>query len=552
MEEHSVRIIPLGGVGEVGKNLTVIECGDDIVIVDMGLMFPEEHLLGIDLVIPDISYLRQRREKIRGLVVTHGHEDHIGAIPFLWPDLQVPIYATRLTHGLIRTKLQEHKLARMAQQVEFQPGEVVQLGRMTVEPFRVNHSIPDAVGLAISTPAGLIVHTGDFKFDPSPVDGRPTDFAKLGELGARGVLCLVSDCVRVESPGHTPSERVVGETFRRIFAQAPGRIIVTTFASNISRVQQVIETAWEYDRKVAVVGRSMEANVGVAIELGYLDAPEGVLVPLAEAQRLPHNRVVLVTTGSQGEPSSVLSRIASNDHRQIRVEPGDTVIVSATPVPGNEETVARTISNLFKLGADVIYQALDQVHVSGHASQEELKLMLNLVRPRYCIPFHGDFRHMVLYSRLAAGLGVPEANILLPDVGTVVELGPEGAKMDEAVSAGSVLVDGLTVGEIEEVVLRDRHQLSRDGIVMISVVVDRQTGQLVADPVIVSRGFLYAGDLGVLVEQAKEAVIRTIEGERAVGVEYGFLVHKLREVMSRFFHERTRQRPMILPIITEI
>ena len=552
MAKRKVKIIPLGGVGEIGKNMLVIEHRDDIVIVDAGLKFPEEEMHGIDLIIPDISYLSDKKDRIRGIILTHGHEDHIGALPYLLPDLEAPIYCTTLTHGLVSAKLKERGLLRSAQLHVVDPADTVSLGRFEVEFFRVNHSIPDAVGLIMHTPAGLIVHTGDFKLDGLPVASAPTDYDKLAELGQHDVLALLCDCVRVELPGRTPPESIVGETFDRVVSSAPGRVIITTFASNISRVQQAIDTANKYNRKVSIVGRSLESNVEVATQLGFLKVPEGLIVTLNQAGNLPPEEVMLITTGSQGEPTSVLSRIATNDHRRIRILPGDTVIISATPVPGNEETVARTIDNLFKLGASVIYDALMMVHVSGHASREELSQMLRLVQPRYCVPIHGEYRHMVLLRRLAQEAGVPASNVIIPEVGDVIEFGEDYGHITRRIPVGSVLVDGVVSGEAARVLLRDRQHLSKDGIVIVVVGRDRRSGQIVSGPDIVSRGFVYLRESDDMMEKARQQVRKALEAGSGDDVDCGSAVQKNKDVHGKFILARTRRRPMILPVVTEI
>ncbi|HEY8885289.1 MAG TPA: ribonuclease J, partial [Chloroflexota bacterium] len=442
MSTQSVRIIPLGGVGEIGKNATLVEYGDDLLLVDAGLKFPEEEMYGIDLVIPDIEYLKTVQNRLRAIVITHGHEDHIGALPYVLAAIDVPVYATGLTCGLINVKLKEHKLLGKRKIETFVPNQVVQIGPFEVQPFRVTHSIPDAVGLAITTPAGTLVFTGDFKFDQTPIFGPPPDFGTLAAIGERGVLALMSDCTRVEKAGFTSSERVIQRSFDNVIRDLQGRVIITTFASNITRVQQAIDVAYRHGRKVALVGRSMENNCSIASELNFLQYPEDTVYRLDDVRRFPLNEVMLITTGSQGEPSSVLSRLATNDHRQIKIVSGDTVIVSATPVPGNEETVARTIDNLMRLGADVIYDPLAEVHVSGHGSREELKLMLNLMKPRYCVPVHGEYRHLVLYRRLAAEVGIPPERVLLAEIGNVIQFDDEGVRKVDHHAVGSVLVDG--------------------------------------------------------------------------------------------------------------
>ena len=550
MAGAKVKIIPLGGYGEVGKNSTVIECEDDLVVIDCGLMFPEEDMPGIDLVIPDCTYVLENRHRLRGLILTHGHEDHLGALPYVLPRLDVPVYATKLTQGLLTSKLKEAGVK--ARQVVVRPGERIGLGKMTAEFFHVDHSIPDCVGVALHTRVGTVVHSSDFKFDQTPIDGVPTDFAKLAELGGRGVLAMVCDCVRVERAGYTPSERTVTESFDRLFFGAPGRIIVTTFASNISRIQQALYMAYRYGRKLAIVGRSLESNVSVATDLGYLEIPEETIVPADRIGRIPAEETVLVVTGSQGEPTSVLSRIASGDHKQIKIVPGDTVIISASPVPGNEQMVSRTIDGLFRLGADVIYDTLGPVHVSGHASQEEIKLMLNLVRPQFCIPFHGDYRHMVLFQRLAGDLGFAAENVLLPDLGQSIELGDGRARYGEKVQAGALLIDGLTVGDVGQSVLRERRQLAQDGVLIVSVVMDKASAEVVGRPQIAARGFLHLREPDPLLEEARDHVLASLNHGRAQNAELGQVAQNVKESLGRFVYERTRRKPVILPVINEI
>jgi ribonuclease J len=552
MTTERVRIFALGGIAEIGKNMLAFETSADLVLIDCGVRFPEEDLLGIDLVIPDISYALANRRKLRAILLTHGHEDHIGSLPYILPQLEdtrPPIYGTRLTLGLVRSKLAEFKLDTWPL-VELRPGMRIALGAFTIEPFRVAHSIPDGVGFALDTPAGLIVHTGDFKLDYTPVDGRPTDMAKLAELGNRGVALMLCDSTRVDSPGYTPSERSLYDTFDLLFTTARGRLIFTTFASNISRIQQIIDTAYRFDRQVAVVGRSMENNVAVARDLGYLEVPDRTLVRPEDLLKVPPKQAVFITTGSQGEPTSVLSRIASNDHRLIRLQPDDTVVLSGTPVPGNELAVDRTINNLIRRGAEVIYNQLMPVHVSGHASREELKLVLSVVRPRYLIPVHGEPRHQVQLRRVAAEVGLPPDHVFILDNGEVVELDATGARRNGTVPSGSVLVDGLMVGEISSVVLRDRRHLSRDGLVLVSVAVDKQTGRVVAEPEIVARGFA-AGTDGLLSE-ARRVVRRALEGHAPVEAETTYLTSKIREALGGFLYQQTRGRPMILPVVTEV
>jgi ribonuclease J len=552
----TTRVVFLGGIGEVGKNMTLFECGDQIIIVDVGLGFPEAEMLGVDLLLPDITYLRDKLDRIQAIFITHGHEDHIGALPYLLAELgNPPIYATRLTLGLIGVKLKEAKLFATADLRELDPDRdgPVTVGNFRVEPFRVCHSIPDAVGFAIETPVGLIVATGDFKFDQTPVDGKLTDFARLADLGRRGTLALISDCVHVESPGMTPSERTLEPTFERIFAEAQGRIIIATFASLISRIQQVLDIAVVYGRKVAPVGRSIEKNVDMALELGYLYPPAGTLIAQGDAMHLPDNQVIYMVTGSQGEPMAVLSRIANRDHRTIRPEPGDTVIISASPIPGNETSVMRIVDSFFAQGVNVVYNAIDRVHVSGHGSQEELKLMLNLTRPEYVVPFHGEQRHLALYGRLAQSVGIAAENVLKAHLGAVLEFGPQGARMVGQVPAGHVYVDGVTIGDLNDVVIRDRQALARDGILFVVVTVDKHSGALLAGPDIVSRGFIHATNADDLIAAAKARVRDAISpnGDIDHGTDWSYLNRKLKDATSAAIWEQTRRRPMILPLVVE-
>jgi ribonuclease J len=550
---NSVKIIPLGGVGSVGKNMTAVEYDDTIVVIDCGLMFPEDEMVGIDLVLPDVRYLLDRPDQVAAIVLTHGHEDHIGALPYLLPLLNVPLYGTPLTMGLVRAKLREHRLHNKTEMNVVEPGVVTRLGPLSFEYIPVTHSIPDGVAIAIHTPVGTILHTGDYKFDPTPVDGRPTDTEKLSELGRDGILALLSDCVRVESAGWTPSEATVGDAFDRVFEQAQGRVLVTTFASNISRVQQAIATGHRHGRTAAVVGRSMENNTSVAGELGYFAVPDASLRSIDEVNSLPFHRALFVTTGSQGEPSSVVSRIANGDHRQLQLEAGDTVIFSATPVPGNEEAVSRTINKLFKQGATVVYGRHEAVHVSGHASTDELKLMINLTKPEYVVPLHGDYRHMALYARIAQETGIPRENILIPDLGTVIEFDDEGGgRISGNVPAGSLFVDGISVGEVDHVILRDRRMLSRDGIFVVVAAVELDTGQVVAGPDIVTRGFVDVRDADDLLEGARERVRHVCETSAHGLTDWDYLHRKIKDALGPYLYELTGRRPMIMPLIMEV
>jgi len=552
MTKSRVKIIPLGGLSEIGKNMIVMEYGGDIIVIDVGLMFPEEEMLGIDLVIPDISYLMERREKIRGIVITHGHEDHIGALPFLLPQLNVPVYSTKLAQGLIQVKLKERKALSEAKLKVVSPGEQVTLGKFRIEFYPVCHSIPDSVGLIIHTPVGIIVHSGDFKLDYTPVSGKPTDLSRLAQLGAQGVLLLLSDSTYAELPGYTPSEKVVGESLEHIMADAPGRVIVTTFSSLISRVQQVIDAAAKYQRRIFIVGRSMSDTVRMALELGYLKAPDGMLGRLDEIRGMPPNKIVFVTTGSQGEPTSALVRMANRDHRQVHIQRGDTVIISATPIPGNEAVVNRTVDNLFKQGAQVFYSKLAQVHVHGHGSQEELKLLLNLVKPRFFMPIHGEYRHLSLHAKLAQSVGIPEDNIFVLEDGDILELGSQSAKKTGKVGSGNVYVDGLSVGDVGGVVLRNRRMLSKDGMVVAIIAVNRQTGKLVGRPDIVTRGFVDTREFREMINESRDLLARTLDHSGVRAAEWSFVNTKVRDTLDKFYYEKTKRRPMILPFMVKV
>ena len=552
MARARLKIIPLGGLGEIGKNMMAIEYGDDIVIIDAGLMFPEEEMLGIDLVIPDISYLVERRHKIRGIVITHGHEDHIGALPYILPQLNVPVYATKLTQGLISVKLKERKALSRTKLKVITPGSQFTLGKFRLEMFPVCHSVPDAVGLIIYTPVGTVVHSGDFKLDYTPVNGKPADLSRLAQLGGQGVLLLLSDSTYVELPGYTPSEKVVGETIDRIMANASGRVIVTTFASLISRVQQVIDAAAKHQRRVFIVGRSMNDTAKIALKLGYLRASEGIIGRLDELRNLPHDKIVLITTGSQGEPTSALVRIANQEHRQLHIVRGDTVVISASPIPGNESLVSRTINSLFKQGAQVYYDKVSQVHVHGHGSQEELKLILNLVRPKFFIPIHGEYRHLCLHARLAQSLGIPEENAFILEDGDILELSPQSGKIVGRVDLGNVYVDGLSVGDVGGVILRSRRMLSRDGIVVAIIAVNQQSGKLVGRPDIVSRGFVDIIESRDMLDESRDLVARVVNHSGKRVAEWDVINTKVRDALKSFYYERTKRRPMILPVMIKV
>jgi ribonuclease J len=552
MSRQKLRIIPLGGLGEIGKNMMAIEFANDIIIIDAGLMFPEEDMLGVDLVIPDINYLLERRDKLRGIIITHGHEDHIGALPYVLPQLDVPVYGAKLTKGLVSVKLKEHRYQKKATLKTIQPGVKFTLGNFRIEPFSVCHSIPDAMGFIIYTPIGIVVHSGDFKIDYTPVGGRPTELAKLAQLGTQGVLLLLADSTYAELPGYTPSETVVGEALERIIAEAPGRVIITTFSSLISRIQQVIDAAAKHGRYVFVIGRSMKDTTRIASELGYLNSPPDVLRRFDEIHRFPHNKIVLLTTGSQGEPTSALVRIANRDNSQVKIIPGDTVIMSATPVPGNEALVNRTIDNLFRQGAHVVYEKLAQVHVHGHGSQEELKLLLSLVRPKFFVPIHGEYRHLSLHARLAKNLGMPEDDVFILENGNILELDREKGKIVGRLPAGNVYVDGLVMGDLASVILRDRKLLSRDGIVVVIIAIDKENGKVVGRPDIVSRGFVDMKEGEAILEQGRALVKATLDHSGGRPLEWSFINTKVKDTLSKFFYEQTRRRPMILTTAVEV
>ena len=550
--QHKVQIIPLGGLGEIGKNMTVFRYGDDMILIDAGLMFPEDDMLGIDLVIPDITYLVENKDKIKGIFLTHGHEDHIGALPYVMKQIDCPVYGTALTLGILQGRLKENGVGNETLHV-VKPGDKINTGAFKLDFIRVNHSIPDAVAIAITTPIGVIIHTGDFKIDHTPVDGQVMEFNKFAEYGDRGVLCLLADSTNAERPGFTPSEKMVGQTFDEEFRYAKHRIIVATFSSNVHRIQQVIDTAVKYDRKVAVIGRSMVNVVNIAKELGYLKVPEGVLIDIDETHNYTPEKVVIITTGSQGEPMSALTRMAMNDHKKVDIMPGDTVIISATPIPGNEKLVSRTIDHLYKLGADVIYEKSNGVHVSGHASQEEIKMMHNLVRPRFFMPVHGEYRHLVKHANLAKSLGMPADHVVIGEIGSVLELTKRSITIGGKVPAGKVLVDGLGVGDVGNIVLRDRRQLSQDGIMIVVVTVDKESCHVVSGPDIVSRGFVYVREAEDLMDEARDKVQAALDRCEENNVsEWSAIKSTVRDSLGRFLFERTRRRPMILPIIMEI
>ena len=549
-----VKFTALGGLNEIGKNLYVYECCNDMFIVDCGLAFPDEDMPGVDLVVPDFTYLEKNRDRFRGIVLTHGHEDHIGALPYLLKKINVPIYGTRLTLGLVEGKLKEHNLLSQASLNVVEPRQNVRMGCMSVEFIRVNHSIPDACALAIHTPAGVIVHTGDFKVDYTPIEGGIIDLARFGELGNRGVLALMSESTNAERPGYTKSERSVGESFKNLFNSAEGkRIIIATFSSNIHRIQQIIDQAVIHDRKVAVSGRSMTNVIAKAVELNYIKMPEGMLIDIEDVNKYPPEKLVICTTGSQGEPLSALSRMSSGDHRQVTITPMDFIIISANPIPGNEKLVTKVVNDLMKQGADVIYESMYEVHVSGHACQDELKMMISLTKPKFFIPIHGEYKHLKKHSKLAIGMGIPEDNIFIADLGQVLETDGVDMKFAGTVPSGRVMVDGYGVGDVGSVVLRDRKHLAEDGVMIIVATIDRESGNVLAGPDIVSRGFVYVRESEQLIDEAKQLMKQVMENCRDRNIrEWGNIKSAMRDALSDYIYSKTKRSPMILPIIMEV
>lgn len=548
-----VRIIPLGGLNEIGKNMTVYECGNDMFIVDCGLAFPDETMLGIDIVIPDFTYVVQNKEKIRGVFITHGHEDHIGGIPYLMKEIDAPLYATKLTLGLIKNKLKEHGLSNQVKMMEVKPGDTIKAGCMSVEFIRVNHSIPDACALAIHTPAGVIVQTGDFKVDYTPIEGGVIDLGRFGELGSEGVLALLPDSTNIEMPGSTPSERTVGESFNKLFQMAGDRrIIIATFASNIHRIQQIIDYAVKYDKKVSVSGRSMVNVVATAIELGYLKVPSGILVDIDVANRLPFNEVVLITTGSQGEPLSALSRMAMSEHRKVKVTPNDFIIISARPIPGNEKFVNRVVNELMRLGAEVIYEKMYEVHVSGHACQDEQKLMMALTKPQYILPVHGEYKHLRKYSIVAKQMGIDEDHVIIPAIGQVLETDGESFRFGGEVPSGAVMVDGLGVGDVGSIVLRDRKHLAEDGLIVVVAAINAKNKRIVSGPDIISRGFVYVREAEDMINGARDVAKAALEESISSGVrDWTTLKNRMKDEVSRYVYNKTKRSPMVLTVIQE-
>ncbi len=553
---ETLRVIPLGGLGEIGKNMMVLELSDDLILVDAGLMFPDEEMLGVDLVIPDVSYLEDRLHKLRGILITHGHEDHIGALPYVLRKLRLPngklppLYCTQLTMGLIQVKLEEHKLARETELHMVQPGDRVRLGKFTAEFVHITHSIPDSACIAIETPVGTVFHTGDFKLDQTPIMGEPPDLARIAELGRQGILLLLSDSTYADTPGYTPSEQSLSEPLERIMANAPGRVIVATFASLIARVQQVVDAAVKYDRRVFLTGRSMMDNVKMAMAQGYLNVPDNILASLDRMKKLSPEQICIITTGAQGEPTSALVRMANRDHRHIDIQPGDTVVFSSSAIPGNELLINRTIDNLYRQGANVLFSRIANVHVRGHAAQEELKLMLGLAKPRYFVPVHGEYRHLWMHSALAREMGVLDENVYTLEDGDVLEIDKRGARVTGRVAADWVYVDGLAVG-VDRVVLRDRKHLAEDGVIVAMVTIDKHTGKPVGRPDVISRGFIQEEMSDGLMERAGDAVINALAGAEHVADRSDFNT-RVHETLSRFLYDETRRRPMVLPVCVEV
>ena len=552
-KKEKLKIIPLGGLLEIGKNITVFEYENDIILVDCGLAFPEDDMLGIDLVIPDLTYLEKKKEKIRGLVITHGHEDHIGSIPYLLKQINVPIYATKLTIGLIEHKLEEHRLLRSANLNVVNPGQTVDFGTMKVEFIRTTHSIPDACSLAIHTPAGVVVHTGDFKIDYTPIDGEMMDFGRLAELGNRGVLALMSDSTNSERKGYTMSESTVGEVLDKLFINCTKRIVVATFSSNVHRVQQIVNSAVKYGRKVAICGRSMINTIETARKFGYIKVPDNVFIDIDMIKSYPDDRLTIITTGSQGETMSALTRMASGEHKKVQITPNDLIIISANPIPGNENAVSKVIDDLMKIGAEVVYNALEDIHVSGHACQEEQKLMISLVKPKYFIPVHGEYRQLIAHSETAKKVGVNPENIFIMTNGRILELNEYEAKLAGTVPVGRIMVDGLGVGDVGNIVLRDRQRLSQDGLIIIVLTMDSVTGTVVAGPDVLSRGFVYVRDSENLMEEIKKLLRAKIsEFEEKHITDWATIKSLLREELRDYIYKKTKRDPMILPIIMEV
>ena len=552
-KKENLKIIPLGGLDEIGKNITVFEYGDEIVLVDCGLEFPEDDMLGVDLVIPDVTYLEKNKEKIKGLVVTHGHEDHIGAIPYVLKQINIPIYATKLTIGLIKNKLEEHKLLSSAKLVTVEQGQTINLGNIKVEFIRSSHSIPDSVMLALHTPVGVILHTGDFKVDFTPIDDKIMDLGRIAELGNKGVLALMSDSTNSERKGFTMSERTIGDVFDKLFLNNRKRIVVATFASNVHRVQQIVNSAKKYGRKIAVCGRSMINMINTAREIGYIDAPENMFIDIDMIKNYTDDQLVIITTGSQGETMSALTRMAAGEHKKVVITPNDMVIISATPIPGNEKLVSNVINALMQIGAEVIYSALENVHVSGHACQEEQKLILALAKPKYFIPVHGEYRQLRAHAETGKTMGIPTENIFILENGKTLELNKKEAKITTSVPCGKILVDGLGVGDVGNIVLRDRQHLSQDGLIVIVMTMDGSTGEIVSGPDVVSRGFVYVRESETLMDDVKKVIKEEVRGFEEDGIrDWSTIKSTLKDDLRDYIFQRTKRNPMILPIIMEV
>lgn len=552
-KKEKLKIIPLGGLLEIGKNITVFEYENDIILVDCGLAFPEDDMLGIDLVIPDLTYLEKNKEKIKGLVITHGHEDHIGSIPYLLKQINVPIYATKLTIGLIEHKLEEHRLLKSAKLNVVNPGQTVDFGVMKVEFIRTTHSIPDACSLAIHTPVGVVVHTGDFKIDYTPIDGEMMDFGRLAELGNRGVLALMSDSTNSERKGYTMSESTVGEVLDKLFINCTKRIVVATFSSNVHRVQQIVNSAVKYGRKVAICGRSMVNTIETARKFGYIKVPDNIFIDIDMIKSYPDDRLTIITTGSQGETMSALTRMASGEHKKVQITPNDLIIISATPIPGNEKLVSKVIDDLMKIGAEVVYSALADIHVSGHACQEEQKLMISLVRPKYFIPVHGEYRQLVAHSETAKKVGVDPQNIFMTTNGRILEIGESGARLTGTVPFGRILVDGLGVGDVGNIVLRDRQHLSQDGLIIIVIAMDSSTGEIISGPDVISRGFVYVRESENLMDEVKQVISEEVRKCEENSIrDWSTIKSNIKDTLRDYIFKKTKRNPMILPIIMEV
>ena len=552
MPRRPLRVIPLGGLGEIGKNMMALEYDGDIIVVDCGVLFPEQDMPGVDLVIPDITYLLERQDRVKAILITHGHEDHTGALPYVLRSLDVPVYAPRLAHGLISVKFKEHRALRGAKLNVVEPGKPLKLGKFRTEFFRVCHSIPDAMGLAIETPIGTIIHTGDFKIDNTPVDGITTDLIQIAEYGAKGVLLLLSDSTYAELPGYTPSEQVVGQALDRAIGEAPGRVLVTTFASLISRIQQVIDAAAKHHRKVGIVGRSMVENVKMSIQMGYLSPPPDVLLPLGETRQLSSEKVVLITTGSQGEPTSALVRIANREHRDIHLMRGDTVIISATAIPGNETLITKTIDNLFRQGAHVLYDRVGMVHVHGHGAQEELKIMLNLTKPSFFVPIHGEYHHLVAHASLARAVGVPESGVFIMEDGDILELTREGGRIAGSVPAGHVYLDGRKVIGSGSPVLKDRTSLSRDGVVVVVTALDKTTGMPTGPPELISKGFMDQEDTGDVFKNVSASVLESLDHKLSLPIDWNHTNDLVKDTVSKLLLKETGRSPIVMPVTLEV